>query len=259
MAWIGGLIGGALSLFGASESADAAQNAANTQSASTDAAIAERRRQYDLTRGDTKPFIDTGVAANARLRQLLGIDGGTSDLTRRFTAADLSADPVYGAGLDVGLREGARGINARAIGSGVYDSGATLKALTRFGNDYATGKANEAYNRFNADNTNMYNRLAGISGTGQTALGQVTSAGNSASGDIANLLTQQGNANAAGIVGGANAWGAGAQNVNNAWNNYQNNQILQGLINPRGGAGGSGGGWYPNADPYGNGGDILYG
>ena len=161
----------------------------------------------------------------------------SGSLLRKFSSADLAADPVYNSGLQFGLDQGTQGINSRAIAQGGYDSGATLKALTRFGNDYGSTKANESYNRYTQDQTNIYNKLAGISGTGQVAAGQVAAAGTNAANNISELDTQAGNARAAGIVGGANAWGGALSGVNNAYNSYQSNQTLQQLIKSRGNSG----------------------
>ncbi|HTD89236.1 MAG TPA: hypothetical protein VK663_01120 [Burkholderiales bacterium] len=315
-------IGAVASVASGSMGASAAGSAADAQSASAAQATAEQRRQYDLSRADQAPFLNTGTAANVRLRQLLGLGGpstsnaaelGTmqlpngssvlqeaerrSDATavpagnvplswyrtndptfynqtlqkyvpqilqdfninpatsggqaggqaggedgsllRNFSSADLAADPVYNSGLQFGLDQGAAGINSRAIAQGGYDSGATLKALTRFGNDYGSTKANESYNRFNQNQTNIYNKLAGVSGTGQVAAGQVQQAGSNAANNISELDTQAGNARAAGIVGGANAWGGALGGVTSAANSYNNNQILQQLLKRNGTSGGS--------------------
>jgi len=217
--------------------ADAADEASRAQGQASQAAIDEQRRQFDQTRADVMPFRDTGVAANARLRQLLGLDSGyggedSGSLLKRFGASDLNADPVYQNGLDFGLQEGTKGINARAMSSGMYDSGATLKALTRFGNDYGTTKAEGAYNRFNNDQGNVFNRLSGISGTGQTATNTISSAGQNSSNNISNLMTGQGNASAAGIVGGANAWGGALGNIGNQ---ITGNAMLDRILKQRGG------------------------
>lgn len=155
-------------------------------------------------------------------------------LLRRFSASDLNADPVYQSGLQFGADQGAGAINARSLATGNYDSGATLKALTRFGNDYGSTKANESYNRFNTDNTNIFNRLSGVSGTGQTATNTVTAAGSNMANNVSDLATGAGNARAAGIVGGANAWANAAGGVNSAMNNYQSNQTLQALLRRNG-------------------------
>jgi hypothetical protein len=221
---------------------NATRDATQAQTQATQDAILEQRRQFDLTRADQAPFRNTGVAANQRLAGLLGLDvpgangqmqprgSDFGSLLKRFGLSDLEADPVYQTGLKFGLDTGTNAINQRAIASGGYNSGAALKALTRFGNDYATQRANESYNRFNQDQTNIYNRLAGVSGSGQTATNQVQSAGMNATNNITDLTTQAGNARAAGVVGGANAWGNA---LTGAANSMQNNAILDALLNRR--------------------------
>lgn len=235
--WPAVLQGGA-SLIAGGLGAQAAGRAADAQVASTDKAISEQRRQYDISRADQAPFMQTGTAANERLRTLLGLAPGADagSLTRRFSDTDLQADPVYKSGLDFGATEGRNAINARAIAGGLpggYDSGATLKALTRFGTDYGSTKANESYNRYTADQNNIFNRLAGVSGAGQVATGQVQAAGTNAANQISEGVLGAGNARAAGIVGSANALGTGFTGVGNAAQNYQNNQILQELLKRR--------------------------
>lgn len=176
-------------------------------------------------------------------------DPAYGSLLKKFSSSDLAADPVYQSGLQFGADQGAGAINARATAGGMYDSGATLKALTRFGNDYGSTKANESYNRFTNDQNNTFNRLSGASGTGQVATNQVASAGSSMANNVSNDLTGAGNSRAAGIVGGANAWGGAANNASMAANNYQSNQRLMALLQNRGGSGGSAYG--PSSSDYG--------
>lgn len=240
-----------------SMASDAAGNAADAQSQSAANSVAEQRRQYDQTRADQAPFMATGVAGNARLSDLLGLSGNTSasgygSLTNKFTSQDLANDPVYNSGLQFGLDQGTGAINQRALQSGSYDSGATLKALSNYANDYGSTKANDAYNRFNTDQSNVYNRLAGISGAGQTATNQVQAAGTNMANQVSNSLTDQGNARSAGIIGGANAWGNTASGLNGIYQNYNSNQMLQQLLNGSGGntTGSGGQGTYGNGSGF---------
>lgn len=172
-------------------------------------------------------------AIDSEMARSGGIDSDAGDygsLLRNFSAADLEADPVYQSGLKFGLDQGTGAINQRAIAGGGYDSGATLKALTRYANDYGSTKANESYNRFNTNQGNVYNRLAGISGTGQTAVNNVASSGTQISQNMANTMTDAGNARAAGIVGGANAWSDAIGGVGNAAQGYFSQKRLKGLL-----------------------------
>lgn len=158
-------------------------------------------------------------------------------LTRKFTQADLEADPVYQNGLKFGLDQGTGAINARAIQNGGYDSGATLKALTRFGNDYGSTKAGESYGRFTQDNNNIYSKLAGTAGMGLSAAGANQNAGMNFANQSSSLAGDMGNAQAAGRVGQANAMAGAFGGIGTAIQGYQNNDILQKLLKNRGGTG----------------------
>lgn len=168
-------------------------------------------------------------------------------LTRKFSAADIEADPVYQSGLKFGLDEGRNAINARAIAGGGYDSGATLKALTKFGNDYGSQKAGDAYSRFMNDRSSIYGMLTGqqgvgmgstnaLTGTGAALTNSVAAAGQNTTNNIADLITQGGNARAAGVVAGGNAWGGASNALTGGINNYQSNKTLQELLRKNGGS-----------------------
>lgn len=136
-----------------------------------------------------------------------GADSGS--LLKTFGADDLAKDVVYNTGLQFGLDEGEKAINRRAAASGGWDSGATLKSLARYANDYGSQKAGEAYNRFNQDKLNTYNFLSGQQGVGFNATNANQSLNTS-------LLTGAMNSN----TGSANAVGLygiqGANGLNNA-------------------------------------------
>jgi hypothetical protein len=153
--------------------------------------------------------------------------GGYGSLLKKYDLADMNGDPVYQSGLKFGLDEGTKAINSRAISNGGYDSGATMKALTKYGTDYAGTKANDSYNRYTNDQSNIYNKLAGVSGTGQTAANTIRVAGENAANSISESYLDAGNARAAGIVGSANAWGSALTGIANR---YQNNRTLQALL-----------------------------
>lgn len=182
-------------------------------------------------------------ADQAKMQQ----DPRYGSLTRNFTMADRDADPVYQSGLQFGLDEGTKGINRQAAAGGSMLSGATLKALTRFGTDYGSTKANESYNRFNTNNNQQYNRLAGLSGAGQQATNQVSSAGQNAANQMSQNQIGAGNARASGYVGASNAW-SGA--LGQAANGFQQSQVMNQLFKPTAGYSGAGG-YTGGADPLG--------
>lgn len=224
----GVLMGGAMvgsALIGANASGKAAK--AQTQAA--DKSDATQRYMYDQTREDNAPFRETGLDANNRLAEMMN----SGQFSRKFTQADMNADPVYQNGLQFGLDQGTQGINRQAAAGGNFLSGATLKALTRFGNDYGSTKANESYNRFNNDQNSQYNRYAGLSGSGMQATNQVGAAGQNMTNGMSNALgtygtgaannsINAGNARASGYVGQANA----VNNGLSSWLNYNQNQNM---------------------------------
>lgn len=98
--------------------------------------------------------------------------------------------------------EGQRGINANRAASGSLQSGDALRALTRYGQDYAS-------NEFNT----QLNQLFSVAGLGQTATGQ----GNALAGQYGSQVSQN-NQNASNALQSsygtqANAWGNALGNV----------------------------------------------
>lgn len=162
---------------------------------------------------------------------------GEGEFERKFTAADFQADPVAQLGLQFGLDEGRKGINNLSSASGLRKSGATLKALTRFGEDYGSTKAGESYNRFYGDQDRTFNRLAGLSGTGQTAATNTAALGSASTARVGDLITGAGNARGAASIARGNAWGQGFNTIGNF---FSQNSMLDKILN-RGS---------PPSDPY---------
>ena len=143
-------------------------------------------------------------------------------LMNKFTMADRNNDPVYQSGLDFGASEGRGAINARAIQNGGYDSGATLKALTRFGNDYGSTKAGESYNRFMNDKSSVYSMLSGTSNSGQNAANTLANVGQQGANAMGQSAGDIGQAQAAGQMGSANAWANAFGGLGTALQGYSN-------------------------------------
>lgn len=151
-----------------------------------------------------------------------GGDLGSSPLLRKFQSSDLAADPVYNSGLQFGLDEGTKAIERRAAAGGGYDSGATLKGLTRFASDYGSTKAADSRSRFVEDQNNTFGKISGISGMGSGATTVGVNAGANSASNLAALQTGQGNASAAASIASGNALAGGA----NAIGNYTMQQNL---------------------------------
>lgn len=173
---------------------DTNYDAINAQQQATDRGIDEQRRQYDQTRADNEPWRTTGV------KYLGQLDQAMPELNRTFSMSDFQADPGY----QFRMSEGMKALERSAAARGRLNSGATMKALTRYGQDFASNEYQNAYNRFTNDQTNRFNRLSSLSGLGQVANQNNQQAGMNASNNISNLYTDMGNAAASGMIAGDN-------------------------------------------------------
>jgi hypothetical protein len=96
------------------------------------------------------------------------------DFTHNFAISDFVKDPGY----DFRQQEGQRGVEASAAARGGILSGGALKAISRYNQDFASNEYGAAYNRYNSDLTNRFNRLSSLAGIGQTATNSGIEAGN---------------------------------------------------------------------------------
>lgn len=219
-----------------------AKKAIGAQEQATAAALAEQRRQYDQSRTDSAPWREAGTQGVSRLSQLLGLGTaggeGFGSANRKFTVADFMDDPVTKLSYQSGIDLGKQAIDRMAGARGSRNSGSTLKALSRFGTDYTGQKAGESYNRFYGDQDRELNRLAGIAGTGQTAVTNQNALGSQTATNIGNLVSSLGNARGASAIAQGNIWGGAAQNIGN-W--YGQNQMLDKILASQKNYGPSGG------------------
>jgi len=199
---------------------DASGNAADAQS---DAA-AIQNQQYLQNREDMKPWRDAGVNALGKLT------GQLDTLNKPFSMENFQADPGYG----FRVSEGMKLLERSAANRGNLLSGGALKGITRYGQDMASNEYSNAYNRYNQDNTNIFNRLAAVSGIGQTATSQIGAQGANTAQGMSNAAMAGGQARASGYMGQANAL---AQGVGGAINNYNQNQMMNRLFPSSGGGG----------------------
>lgn len=218
----GSLISGLANAAGSSSAAQTQQNAANAANATT-------LGMYNQNRADMEPWRTTGVGALNRLATLMGIPGANGvtasgdpnfgSLTKKFGMSDFEADPGY----NFRLSEGLKALQNSAAAKGSLMSGATMKGLERFGQNLASDEYTNAFNRYQSQNNNLYNRLAGISGTGQVQSQQMAAQGANAASSLGQNIIGAGNAAAAGRVGQTNAI-SGA--IGQGMNFYNNNRLL---------------------------------
>lgn len=194
MSFVGKAIG---SLTGANKQAKAATQAANTQLEASREATKVQKDMYDQTRKDLMPYADAGRGS---LSQLMGQMGPNGYFNQTYDGQDIYSDPSY----QFRLNEGLDAVQSGAAAQGGLLSGATLKALQGYGQDMASQEYQNAYNRFNADQTNRYNRLSNIVGLGQNAAAQQGNAGMQTAQAVANNTMSGANAQAAGQIAAGN-------------------------------------------------------
>lgn len=200
---------------GAMISSNGAKKAAGIQAASADAATQAQLDQYNQTREDQAPY-----RALATEVGLPGIRNFLSSNNNQLTAAQVMAEPGY----QFGLAQGNKNLQGSAAARGGLYSGATLKALNRFGNDYATTKFDNAYNRMETGRTNQFNRFATAAGIGQTANNQVAQAGMNFANNAGSNLIGAGNAQGAAALASGNAWGNALNQGISSYGRYMGGQ-----------------------------------
>lgn len=200
----------ALGVVGAHIAGQGARDAADTQAQAADRAAAAQLEMFKQSREDMAPWREAGANSLAQLT------GRMDELNRPFSMADFTADPGY----QFRMQEGMKALERSAAARGGRMSGGTLKALTRYGQDFAANEYTNAYNRFNADRDRVFNRLSSIAGTGQTASGQLANANMNYGQNLSNLYTGVGNAQAAAQIGQANAVNSALGQTGNNWFQY---------------------------------------
>ena len=116
-----------------------------------------------------------------------------------FTLDAFMKDPGY----DFRLSEGQKAIDTAQGARGNFYSGRALKEAQQYGQDFASGEFDKAYNRYNTnfgigysqakgDSDTLYNRLVGLSSSGQNATNTAINSGSNSADNISNILLASG-------------------------------------------------------------------
>lgn len=175
--------------------------------------------------------------------------GAFGSLTHNFDATDFAnnMDPAYA--WDV--QQGQDALQRTQSANGGLLSGAAGKAISDYTQNQASNEYQNAYSRYNTNQTNLYNRLAGVSGTGMQGASDVASNGTTAANNASNLITGAGTAQGAGITGQANAGNAGIAGVVQSLGGLSQSQGFNSLFGGSSGSGGDmvGGQYFPTQSP----------
>jgi hypothetical protein len=208
------IIGGGASLIAGYMGANAARDAANTQSAGAQAAIQQQREMFDIQNAQQKPYREAGYTALADIAEMKPY------LNKKYSAEDFYADPSYQFRLD----QSNAGLRNQQNLSGGQVGGNTLYEMAKLNSGLAGTEYGAANARFQNERSGIYDRLASIAGIGQTSQGQTSQLAQNVAGNIGQATIGSANAQAAGQVGSANAIGGALQG---AANQYSLSQYLR--------------------------------
>jgi hypothetical protein len=185
----------------------------------------------------SSPLINQGNSDPTRIKAAAAIDpNDPSQMGEQQYGGDPS-DPAYGSftqpfdveqfynyadpGYAFELQQGTQSLqNAASAGSGAF-SGAALKDLLAYSQGFARTGYNDAFNRYQTQQGNIFSRLSDIAHLGQNAAANVGSQGTALAGNAGQFTSNAGSAAGAGIVGAGNAVGNG---LTNYWLMKQFNQ-----------------------------------
>ncbi len=181
---VGSIVGG---ITGSTKAAKGAQQAANTQAAAADRAIAEQRAARDQSQQLQQPYVDAGSKSLAAQMALIGLNG-TGAQQEALNA--LLTGPEY----TTAVTQGEEAILQNAAATGGLRGGNTQNSLARFRADL-----------LNSTIASKYNQLGGITSLGQNAAAGVASKNLASAGMIGSLLGEQASAIAGGQIAAGNS------------------------------------------------------
>ena len=176
-------------LVGSSMQASAAGDAASAQGAASQAGIEEQRRQFVEMRKLLQPYTEAGIPALEQQQTLLGLKGPEAE---QAAIARLTGGETFKAL----AQQGENALLQQASATGGLRGGNIQAALGQFRPQLLSSLIEQ-----------QYGRLGGMTSLGQASAAGVGAAGMETGTNIANLLGQQGAAEAGGILGEAKAYG----------------------------------------------------
>lgn len=207
MGWVAAAVAGSSVVSGvmganaAGQASDAYTNAANR-------GLQYNQDMYNKVAGMNQPYQDTGQKGLNLYNNLA--DSGY--LTAQPTMNDLTTlMPNYKFGLEQGLGQ----YNSQLNAAGGLVSGNAIQGGQMFAQDYAGNSLNNAFNQYQANRSNVVSNVNALTNIGQQANATVAGAASGTSQNATNMLSNIGNAQAAGIMGQANAYTSGLNNISN--------------------------------------------
>lgn len=177
MSWIAAAVVGSAVVSGVVQS-KAAGKAADAQTDAAQSGITEQRRQFNSVRRLLSPYVDAGTEA---LSQQLALGGVSGPEAQQAAIQAIEQGPEF----QQMTQQGENAILQNASATGGLRGGDTQGALAQFRPQVLSSLINQ-----------QYGRLGGLAGMGQNAAAGVGSAGMQTGQNVANLMQQQGAAQA---------------------------------------------------------------
>jgi hypothetical protein len=197
------------SLYGSYQQRGAAGDAADAQVNASREAIAEQRRQFDTQIEMLRPQRELGINAMNVLGRLNGFNTGAEGGAGAPDMSAFTASPDY----NFRRSEGNRDINNSFAARGGALSGNALRGITDYNSNLASGEFN-----------NFVQRQLQMAGLGGAATSQSVNASQYAGGNVSNLLGNQGDARASGIINQSNAVTGGLNDLGTWFGNWNQNR-----------------------------------
>jgi hypothetical protein len=221
---------------------------------------------YDKAQGYQQPYLQAGQEG---LKRMMSGDfntqvPGEAQMPGEYQPGQFNYNQYQDPGTQFRMQQGTEAINTAAGGQGSRLSGATLKALAKFGQNLGSQEYGAAYGRFNQDQnrnlqgyqtnlgrandiwgqnkdiytmgnqqqTQRYGRATDLGQMGQGAANNMSDMATAYGGDLAGLYGVQGQIQAQGRLAPAQTYMTTAQNI---YNTLADRNSLQGLSGGGGG------------------------
>lgn len=244
------VVGGVMAGKAAGAQSKAAISAAQLQHEDAQAALQFQKDQSALQQKNIAPWLAAGGKAETQLSDMVS-GGGFPDWNEQFKApTDVTEqnDPGY----KFRLEQGQKALENSAAARGGLLSGNTAKAITQYGQDYASNEYQNVYgrsfneyatryNQFETNQANKFNRLSTLAGGGQVAANELNANLGQTAGNVGNIYMQSGqqigNSLMAGGAARASGYAGIANSINSGVGNITQLLLLKNLLGSGGGGG----------------------
>jgi hypothetical protein len=173
----------------------AASKSGKAQAQAAGEATQLQGQMFNVARGHLQPWLDTGNLALSDLSAMLRLGDSTrgnvndqiqgSPLLHQFGVKDFEESPAY----QFNLQQGQKAIEKAAAARKTFYAPQTLQDIGRFSQGLASNEFQNAFNNYNTNMNNVWNRLYSLSGSGQNAGAQLGAFGANAANAMGDNIT----------------------------------------------------------------------